>query len=63
LDEVPDPEVHEGHGEVHGLLPLVGNGEVSNGMVVMMYLLLLLTGYLIPRFMKGMEKSTACSLS
>jgi hypothetical protein len=37
--------------------------DVGSCMVVMMSLPLLMTGYLIPRFMKGMEKSTACSLS
>jgi hypothetical protein len=30
---VPDPEVHEGHREVHRLLPLVGDGQVSNSQV------------------------------
>ena len=33
LVENADSEVHEGHGEVHGLLPLVGDGEVGNGQV------------------------------
>ena len=33
LVEDADPEVHEGHGEVHGLLPLVGDGQVGDGEV------------------------------
>ena len=32
-DGEPDAQVHEGHGEVDCLLPLVGDGEVGDGQV------------------------------
>ena len=33
LVEDGDPQVHEGHGEVHALLPLVGDGDVCHHQV------------------------------
>ena len=37
LVEDADPQVHEGHREVHGLLPLVGDGQVGNSQVILLH--------------------------